>query len=331
MKAEAVVFTAPNTVEFSQVTCPDPGSGDVVVRLTHSWISNGTEGSFLRCERIGGDTPYRPGDPWPFPIVAGYQKVGVVEHVGAGVDDIRIGETVFATMGKIEGMFDSRGGHVSPSVCARDQVWKLPPDLDPLAFSGLVLTQVGFNCGTRAPIRVGEGAIVVGDGLVGQWTAQTLCWRGARVLLVGRHPDRLIKFKSGSLHHIVNAREQDWTQAVRDLFPAGPAVAVDTVGSIPVVEELVPLMRRYGHIVSAGFYGHEDLLALQSLRLGELSVDLVSGWLKERMDQTLALVAAGHLKTLPLITHHFPARRAAEAWGLIETKNEPVLGVVLDW
>ena len=79
MQANAVVFTAPNTVEFSPVNCPDPGPADVVVRLTQSWISNGTEGSFLRGERIEGDTPYSgEGDPWPFPIVAGYQKVGVV-------------------------------------------------------------------------------------------------------------------------------------------------------------------------------------------------------------------------------------------------------------
>ena len=78
MNAEAVVFCAPNVVEFQQVTCPDPGPGDAVVRVIHSWISNGTEGSFLRGERIAGDTAYRPGDPLPFPMVAGYQKIGVV-------------------------------------------------------------------------------------------------------------------------------------------------------------------------------------------------------------------------------------------------------------
>jgi threonine dehydrogenase-like Zn-dependent dehydrogenase len=51
----------------------------------------------------------------------------------------------------------------------------------------------------------------------------------------------------------------------------------------------------------------------------------------ERMDQTLALVRAGHLQTLPLITHHYPVAQAAEAWALIREKREPVLGVILDW
>ena len=74
-----------------------------------------------------------------------------------------------------------------------------------------------------------------------------------------------------------------------------------------------------------------DRLALQSPRYGELSIDLVSGWRRNRMDETLRLIAGGYLETLPLITHHFPVAEAAEAWKLIESKAEPVLGVILDW
>ncbi len=331
MQANAVVFTGPNTVEYCPVTCPEPGPRDVVVRVTHSWISNGTEGSFLRGERIAGDTPYRPGDPWPFPIVAGYQKIGVAEWVGPEVTDIAVGETVFVALGKIEGMFSPWAGQVSPSVSPREQIWKIPPGVDPLACSGLVLTQVGYNCGVRAPIAIGEGAVVIGDGMVGQWAAQTLAWRGANVVLVGRHAERLTLFGEGPLRCGVNEREQDWVQVVRERFPTGVQVAVDTVGSTAVIEQLMGVMKRYGHIVSAGFYGTADQVALQPLRNRELSLDLVSGWSQPRMDATLNLIAAGHLQTLPLITHHFPVAQAADAWRLIAQKSELVLGVILNW
>jgi bacteriochlorophyllide a dehydrogenase len=331
MQAKAVIFTAPHTGEYATVTCPEPGPREVVVRVTHSWISNGTEGSFLRGERIAGDTPYYPGDPWPFPIVAGYQKIGIVEWVGAEVTDLVVGETVFAALGKIEGMFAPWAGQVSPSVCPREQIWKIPGGVDPVACAGLVLTQVGYNCGVRAQVAVGEGAVVIGDGLVGQWAAQTLAWRGAQVFLVGRHADRLQKFGDAPLRHTVNTHEQDWVQVVRAACPAGVQVAVDTVGSTAVIEQLMGVMKRYGHIVSAGFYGTADKIALQPLRNRELTLDLVSGWSQDRMDATLRLIAAGHLQTLPLITHHFPVARAADAWRLIGQKNEPVLGVILDW
>ena len=330
MKAQAVVFTAPNTVEVQEVLCPDPGPGDVVVRTTHSWISNGTEGSYLRGERIAGDTPYRPGNPWPFPIVAGYQKIGIVEWVGSEIEDLEIGETVFCAMGQVENMFEARGGQISPSVSPRNQIWKLPEDTDPLAFAGLVLTQVGYNCGTRAPVQVGDGAIVIGDGMVGQWAAQTLAWRGANVLLLGHYDYRLDMFAPGSNRHTANTALKGWRQILHATLDEA-SVIVDTVGSIRTLESLLRHAKRHAHIVSAGFYGTDDLLALQPLRLGELSVDMVSGWDLKRMNDTRELIHAGFIETLPLITHHFPVARAAEAWALIQEKSEPVLGVILDW
>ena len=328
MKANAVVFTARNEVVYQEVNCPDPGADDIVVELTHSWISNGTEGSFLRGERIAGDTPYQDGDPDPFPIVAGYQKVGTVTSVGRDVDGFEVGETVFATMGAVNGMFSPRGGQISPSIGKAGGIWKLPSGHDPVKFSGLVLMQVGYNCGARPPVEQGEPAIVIGDGMVGQWAAQTLAWRGADVMLVGRHPDRLAKFTQGIC---VNAHETDWVQTALDRYGKIVQVCVDTVGSVSAVEASYALMRKYGHIVSAGFYGTKDQLRLQPPRYGELSIDLVSGWAQDRMDKTLELIAEGVLKTAELITHRFPVDQAAEAWELIESKRKPVLGVILEW
>ncbi len=301
------------------------------MRVTHSWISNGTEGSYFRGERSDGDTPFRHGDPSPFPVVAGYQKIGVVERVGAEAGDFEVGETVFATVGRVEGMHHWYAGHVSPSVSPRDHVWRLPPGIEPLAFAGLVLAQVGYNSGMRPPVAAGDAAVVIGDGMVGHWTAQTLASRGAQVTLVGRHDDRLRRFADWPGAQTVNAREEDWLSRIRDRFPDGVHVAVDTVGSMAALDDIQQAMRRFGHLVSAGFYGTDDRMALQPPRYKELSVHLVSGWTRDRMDRTLEAVAAGTLQTLPLITPRFPVERAGDAWTLIESKTEPVLGVILEW
>lgn len=331
MDAQGVVFTGPRRVSFQAVRCPEPGPQDVLVRVTHSWISNGTEGSYLRGERSDGDTPVRPGDPDPFPVVAGYQKVGRVEWVGSAIDDLSIGEIVFASIGRIEGMHHPYAGHVSPSVSPREQVWKLPPGANPLAYAGMVLTQVGYNAGTRPRLEPGDAAVVFGDGMVGLWTAQTLAWRGAEVVLVGRHDDRL-RLCEGLPHcRAINARNADWKDELARLSPGKLQVAVDTVGRIELFEAVLPFMRRFGHLVSAGFYGTADRLSLQPPRYGELTIDLVGGWRRDRMDETLGMIAAQNLETLPLITHHFPVSRAADAWELIASKREPVLGVILDW
>lgn len=330
-RAQAVVATGAGQVEFREVTAPTPTADDVVVRVQHSWISNGTEGSFVRGERIAGDTPRTASDPLPFPHVPGYQKVGIVEWAGANADDFRPGDVVFATVSRVGGMFYDHAGHISPAVTHKSQVWKLPPDVDPAAVSGLVLTQVGYNVGIRPAIAPGEAAVVLGDGLVGHWAAQTLRHRGARVLLAGKHDERLALFDPGKEGHIVNIRRENLQDAVRAWAPEGVQVLADTVGSVETLEAMIPAMRHDGHIASAGFYGPNGRVDIQQLRQREITLHAPAGWSRDRMDVTLDLIARGVLKTLPLITHRFPVTEAAAAFALILSRREPVLGVILDW
>jgi threonine dehydrogenase-like Zn-dependent dehydrogenase len=151
------------------------------------------------------------------------------------------------------------------------------------------------------------------------------------VILVGRHEERLRLFANRPFRHAVNTGTTDWKVYLKSHFTEKLQVAVDTVGRIELLESVQPFMRRFGHLVSAGFYGQADRLALQPPRYSELTIHLVSGWRRDRMDETLRMIAGGNLETLPLITHHFPVAHAADAWNLIESKSEPVLGVILDW
>jgi 3-hydroxyethyl bacteriochlorophyllide a dehydrogenase len=330
MQGRAVRFVDANQVDWGIVEVPEPGPDDVVVDVRYSWISPGTEGSFLRGERTAGDTPYVPGDPWPFPRVPGYQKTGVVRSVGERVTGVAEGDWVFSSVSRVQYGLDAMGGHVSPAVTPEDQIWKLPEGLSPEAASGLVLVQVGYNCGTRAPVSIGEWAVVIGDGLVGHWAAQTLAWRGARVIMLGHHAPRLERLvAAGSV--AVNTTDEPALEAVQRLAQGKVAVLVDTAGSVPAVEALLPTLKHNGHIVSAGFCGTEGRIDIQKLRLGEIALHCPSGWTRKRMDETLALLGSGWLDTESLITHRFPAERVAEAWQQIVLHRTETLGVILTW
>jgi 2-desacetyl-2-hydroxyethyl bacteriochlorophyllide A dehydrogenase len=331
MEAQAVVAEAPGRVVFKAVAVPEPTTEDVVVRVQHSWISPGTERSYILGERLDGETPLKPTDPQPFPFIPGYQKAGVVEWVGGEVEGVEVGETVFASVSQAEGMFFARGGHISPAVTHYSQIWKLPEGRPAVAFSGLVLTQVGYNCGSRPDIAAGDAVVIIGDGLIGHWAAQTLVQRGARVMLAGKHDSRLSHFAASAQDSIVNIIRNDPVQAARAWAPQGLQAVIDTVGSVSSLESFFPLMRRDGHLVSAGFHGTAGKIDIQQLRKRELTLHAPSGWTRPRMDATLALVGQGILQTAPLITHYFPVARAAEAFELILGRREPFLGVILDW
>ncbi|RKN79176.1 zinc-dependent alcohol dehydrogenase [Paenibacillus ginsengarvi] len=326
MKAHAVVFTDKEKVEYAEVNVPEPGENDVVIDVETSWISTGTESSYFRGERIRGETPYKPGDPWPFPIVAGYQKVGIVRQVGSNVRGFEPGERVFAALSKVTGMFDAMGGHMNPAVSPQHQIWKLPDGTAPEDYCGLVLTQVGYNCGMRPAVEAGDVAVVIGDGLVGQWAAQTLLHRGADVIVLGRHDGRLARLPERIRG--VNTRTTE-TESV--LEKGRVAVVVDSVGDMDTFGAIQPFMKRDSHFVSAGFLGEKGLVDIQTLRGQEITLHTPSGWTGKRMEETIRAIADGWLQTSPLITHRFPAERAAEAWRTIAERKSECLGVILHW
>jgi 3-hydroxyethyl bacteriochlorophyllide a dehydrogenase len=327
VKGKAVVFTDALQVEYIAVEIPDPEEQDVVVEVQHSWISIGTESSYLRGERIHGEVPYQEGDSWPFPIVAGYQKVGIVQSVGKDVHHLNVGDQVFVSSSYISNMFSLSGGHINPAVAHKSQVWKLPENASGIAFAGMVLTQVGYNCGNRAPVRPGETVVVIGDGLLGHWTAQTLLHRGAQVVMLGRHASRLayldhrgqgIDMTNSSINEVLSSREP-------------VSAVIDTVGSMQTVEQIVPYMGRDSHWVSAGFLGTTGIVDIQKLRLKEMTLHSPSGWTKPRMNETLKGLHDGWLRTESLITHRFPVEQADIAWQTILCQKQTCLGVILDW
>jgi len=326
-----VVFEDVRRVAFRPVEVPDPGPRDAVIRTRYSLISNGTESSFLRGERVGGETASRPGDRLPFPQVTGYQKVGVVEKAPAG-SRMSPGQWAFSTVSKVGLPGQSLGGHVSIAVADIDQTYALPGGLDPVEAAGLVLTQVGYNCGARPPVKPGDAAVVIGDGMVGHWAAQTLRHRGASVVLVGKHRLRYERFTPGPGGAIIDlTATRNLRGAVHDACPGGVAILVDTVGDVPAVEELFPELKHDSHVVSAGFLGDRGRIDIQMLRQREATLHSPSGWSRDRMEKTLELVRAGALQVSPLITHRLPAEKAPEAFEMILRRKDDFLGILLEW
>jgi 2-desacetyl-2-hydroxyethyl bacteriochlorophyllide A dehydrogenase len=341
MKSPAVVFSSKEKVEFGEVDVPPPGESDVVVRTKYSWISNGTESSFLRCERSDGITPWLPSMPLPYPMVPGYQKVGIVEEVGVQVNGLREGDWVFAATTKTVATYGGSGGHVLSGPVDVDQVLALPGEVDyPTAksdavkYSGLVLTQVGYNAGSRPPVEEGCSALVVGDGMVGQWSAQTLQWRGARVALVGKHDFRLGLFADRDGDLKLKSQNEGWLERALDWAGGEFDIVVDTVGNDVNYDlnlKLLSSIRREGHYVTAGHEGHKAQMDLKDFIRKEITLHCPSGWTRPRLEKTMELVHSGDLKTLPLITHRIAADRVLEAWERILGRKDSTLGVILEW
>ena len=79
---KALVFRGPNQIGIENVQMPNPGYGEVVLRVTLTTIC-GTDVHILK-----GEYPVRTG------LVIGHEAVGVIHDIGPGVEGYSLGERV---------------------------------------------------------------------------------------------------------------------------------------------------------------------------------------------------------------------------------------------
>jgi L-iditol 2-dehydrogenase len=224
------------------------------------------------------------------------------------------------------------GSHAAIANSKAESLFRIPNGVDPLAASGTVVAQVGYNAAYRPQIEPGDWVIVYGDGLIGQFGAQAARSRGARTILVGHREERLEVARTQSSDHAI--QENDLTvEEIRAITGSEYVpIIIDTVQKPECQEAYLPLLEQgKGQIVYSGFSPEEPWASMTQLHKKELTTHYIQGINRSRMDTTLNLMAEGRLPLEPLVTHRVSYEKAQEMYRMIDTKSEPFLGIVFEW
>ena len=168
----------PSVLEVTDTARPTPGDGQVLLRTTHSGV-NFAEVMFRRGQ-IRVDLPHAPG----------LEAVGVVEEIGAGVTDIKVGDRVAA-------LTLAGGGQAEYAVANGSQVIRLDGELEALSDAHAVAalcngtTAVGAIEVSGRP-EAGERVLVTAaGGGVGTWLIDLLRERSCTVVAATSDPSKL--------------------------------------------------------------------------------------------------------------------------------------------
>jgi bacteriochlorophyllide a dehydrogenase len=329
VKAAALIFPEPGRVVVDEVPIPEPGDNEVLIDIQYSAVSPGTERWCLTGKLTVPDEP-----PMAFPHVPGYQAAGVVREVGGAVRGLSPGDRVFSRNCRAPAGWNGSwwGGHAGAHVAPADSVIRLPDTVSTREASGLLLAQVGYNGASKPPVRPGDVAVVIGEGLVGQYAAQVLRHRGARVILSGLIPARLAAAALHSADEVFDASRADLAAWVRGRYPGGVAIAVDTASSARTVRLAAGLLARDGHLVMNGFYPPpENAVDWHWLRGKELTLHCPNSRTRARLEATLGLIAEGAVKVEELVTHELALADAPRAYAMLLDPAAVFLGVVIRW
>jgi len=241
-------------VRVETVVIPDPGPGEVVVKVQ-------------ACGVCHTDLHYREGGiNDDFPFLLGHEAAGVVEEVGPDVTDMAPGDFVVLNWravcgrcracrrGRPQYCFDTHnarqkmtladgtelsaalgiGAFAEKTLVAAGQCTKVDPAASPAAAGLLgcgVMAGIGAAINTGGVGR-GDSVAVIGCGGVGDAAVAGARLAGAaKIIAVDIDDRKLTTARSLGATHTVNSRRTDPVEAVRDLTGGfGADVVIEAVG-----------------------------------------------------------------------------------------------------
>jgi L-iditol 2-dehydrogenase len=284
---KALLLVEKERLELADMPTPTMGPGDLLIRVKACGICgsdvHGYDGS------TGRRIP---------PIVMGHEAAGVIEQVGADVRRFRAGDRVtfdstvycgkcdFCRAGRINlcdnrrvlgvscGEYRQHGCFAEFVAIPQHIAYKLP---DGLSFDKAAMVEavsIALHAVGRARPALGDCALVVGAGMIGQLIVQALRAAGCGTLIaVDLDESRLEKAKQFGADHVLNAQSPGTAEKIKSLTGGiGPHAAFEAVGAAASFEMAITAVRKGGAVVLVGNLSQRVELPLQIAVTRELTL-----------------------------------------------------------
>ena len=289
-------FGGPELFEERDVERPEPGPGEVLVRV----VVAGTNPIDAKLRADGSFAGLEP------PVVLGSDVSGVVEEIGAGVADLAPGDEVYYTP-EVFGP-GSNGGYAEYNLVRAGIVAKKPASIfheeaAAVPLAGGTAYEVLVR---RLGVRVGETVLIQGGaGGVGSFAVQIAHSAGARVIATAGPDNQETLRQLGADVAVDYTRGSVADVALEETGGAGVDAVFDCVGGATIVES-IPATRPFGRFATIlGARGdltplyvnnqtlHGVLLMRERARLDEMSHMLDRGQMRPLVDEVLDLGQIG--------------------------------------
>jgi NADPH:quinone reductase len=236
----AVMLTrkgGPEVLEEVEVPLPEPGPGELRVAVRATGVGS-TDVTMRR-----GYYPFAP----KIPFIQGYESIGVVDAIGAGVTGFAIGDRVCALL--------VYGGYATHVVRGAEHWIKVPEGLDDAEVVALILNYAtAYQAIHRsAKMQPGQTALVTAAaGGVGQALVQLLKVHGVRVIAAASASKHALLRELGA--EPIEGRSAPVDAGALALVPGGVDAAFDGVGA-DQLRQCIRATRKGGIVVWYGFMG----------------------------------------------------------------------------
>jgi threonine dehydrogenase-like Zn-dependent dehydrogenase len=189
------------------------------------------------------------------------------------------------------------GGFAQYLAVPARQCYPLPDQLS--AVAGALVEP--FACAIRAvalaDVQPHERLLILGAGPIGLCALAAARAQGVeRVIVSDLMPRRLeIALRWGACE-VINAREQEVSAFLRDLYPGGVDSVIDAVGATPVRTQAIRAVRPGGRVVLIGLHDEESIVPANYLIRQEITLTGSFAYTQTDFIQSIDLLARGVVK-----------------------------------
>jgi len=329
---KAVLFHShggPEVLEYTEFSTPEPGDGQVLVKLEAAalnrmdiWTRNGW-----------------PGIKLEYPHIPGADGAGIVAGLGRCVSDWKMGDRVVINANLGCGRCPActagqdnlcrewhllgetvRGTYAEYVAVPATNLYPIPEGFESnqAAAAALVFHTAWHSLITRGKLKPGENVLVVGaSGGVNTASIQIARLAGAKVIVVGSNPEKLILAESlGADHLIDRSKDENWPKLVYKITgKRGVDVVVDNVGT--TFPSSFRSAAKGGRILTVGNSGGPKFEIDNRFIFGK-HLSIIGSSMGTRADfaTVMDLIFAGKLK--PVMDRVYPLVEARSAQELLE-------------
>lgn len=338
---KAVLFYGPQEIKLMEVPVPKPGPGQVLVRI----------GAALTC---GTDfKAYRQGHrvllgdlPAPF----GHELAGTVCEVGEGVERFKPGmRVVAANSAPCDAcVYCARGQNqlcdnlklhngayaeynLVPARIVKHNLWELPSSVD---FKEGALAEplaCAIHGADVMKAAAGEKVAIIGAGTMCLLLVQALVDRGARVLVIGRNPERLAVAKRAGAEVTLSAEGRDVSAEVKEWAGGvGPDLVFEAVGKPDTWQQAISLVRKGGRVCLFGGCAMGTRVPVDAHRVHyeQLQLQGVFHHTPKYFGEAVGLLGRGRIKSELLIGATIPLAEVPSFFARMHQQSNAKVAVI---
>jgi (R,R)-butanediol dehydrogenase/meso-butanediol dehydrogenase/diacetyl reductase len=320
---QAARWHAREDVRVEEVPVPEPGPGEVLLKVTWCGICGTDMEEYLHGPSVISTTPH-PLTGRQAPLALGHEFTGQVAALGPGVQNLALGDRIAAETTIFCGRcyycrrrefafctgwgtlgFNADGGLAEYAVVPAFSSVRVPDTLGDEQAALCEPIAVAVRAIRRGRVVLGETVCVLGCGTIGLLCVQVARAAGARyVIAIDVQQARLALAASLGADLTLNARDPDLAGLARSATgDIGPDVVLECAGAPTTGPLAVQIARKGGRVVLVGVCPHASQFHTLDIVLGEKEI---VGSVANDYEQDLALgvdlLARGVVRVEALIT-----------------------------